>query len=103
MQHECVSNMSKRATSADGGGGMHLATKGALIDFAVLGAREWQPVVLQLPHRLGRLPAHVLDSVLRIDTVEMREHHLQGLWSLVRGFTVRATPRATPSACTRLH
>ncbi len=62
---------------------MHLASKGALIDFAVLGARKWQPIVLQLPHRLGRLPAHVLDSVLRIDTVEIREQYLQGLWSLV--------------------
>jgi hypothetical protein len=43
----------------------YLAAKGALVDLAVLGAREGQAVVLQLPHRLGRLPAHVLNSVLQ--------------------------------------
>mmetsp|Transcript_27816 Transcript_27816/g.68381 ORF Transcript_27816/g.68381 Transcript_27816/m.68381 type:complete len:665 (+) Transcript_27816:128-2122(+) len=41
-----------------------LPAERALVDLAVVRAREGQPVVLQLDHRLGGLAAHVLDGVL---------------------------------------
>ncbi len=43
----------------------HLASKGALVDLALVRAAEGEAVVLELPHRLRRLLAHVLDCILR--------------------------------------
>lgn len=52
-----------------------LATKRALIDLALLRAREGQAVVLELPHRLWRLPAHILDCILRAESHVSQTRH----------------------------
>ena len=41
-----------------------LATKGALVDFAVVSAREGKAIVLELDDGSGGLLAHVMNSVL---------------------------------------
>ena len=42
-----------------------LAAESSLVDFALICAREWQPIVLKLYDSLGRLSTHILDGVLR--------------------------------------
>ena len=46
-----------------------LATEGALVDAAVIGARERHAVMLELVDRGGRVPGHVLDRVLVAEPV----------------------------------
>lgn len=46
-----------------------LATERALVDLAVLGAREGQAEVLELDDRFGGFAAHVMDRVLVAEPV----------------------------------
>jgi len=41
-----------------------LTTESTLVDFALVGSREWAAVVLELNDRCGRLSGHVVNSVL---------------------------------------
>ena len=44
-----------------------LPSKRSLVDLAILRPREWQAVILQLPHGSRGLSAHVLDRILYTD------------------------------------